>query len=170
MSPDRQLSAPARTAQTTISLSDALRTTCSTAGGPRRTDIGSSCVPSHHDSRATSPRSSSLSISTDPAGWTTAARPGKADPSAHSMKKGSDGSAAGSSRDAARQRNTWPSGVTLDPLSTIKPSLCAIRSRSVVRTAQPNGLLPDSASTAATQRPKSLSAASSRSTTATSSR
>ena len=170
-SPERSCqSAGVRSAPRTISVPDPLSTTRSTEGRPSRTEIGSSCLPSHWDSWSTWPRSSNVAISTAPAGWVTAAQPGKVDPSAHSMKKGSDGWAADCSRAAVRQRNIRPSGVTLDPPPMGRPSLCATSSRSLVRTAQPNGLELGPASTAATQCPKSLRAASSSSTTATSSR
>ncbi len=79
-----------------------------TAGGPARTLIGRRRPPSQSAMRSLSPASCSSAIRTVPAGWRTGTRPGNGVPCAHSMKNGSDGSAAACSSPASRQRRTSP--------------------------------------------------------------
>ena len=59
---------------------------------------------------------------TGPCGCVTAARPGSAVPSAHSMKNGRYGSAAACSSPAVPQRRTRPSGAAREPSRTASPS------------------------------------------------
>ena len=85
------------------------------------------------------------------------------------MKNGSAGSDSARSTPAVRHWRIRPSGRVRDPLPTARSSRYATTSIAAVRTAQPNGWITPGG-TAATQRPKALPSARSRSTTAISSR